>query len=130
MPIEDVSEFIEKLEKAGELKRVKTQVDSNLEVSEILSRVMYSNGPAILFENIKNYDMPILANAFGSIKRLEIGLEMQDFTDIGQRIVDMTRMEMPTGILDKLRKLPELSKMTDIAPKLQKSGPVTEVIED
>ncbi|MDH2908216.1 MAG: menaquinone biosynthesis decarboxylase [Candidatus Nitrosotalea sp.] len=130
MPVEDITEFIEKLEKSGELKRVKTQVDSNLEVSEILSRVMYSNGPAILFENIKNYDMPILANAFGSIKRLEIGLEMQDFTEIGQRIVDMTRMEMPTGIFDKLRKLPELSKMTDIAPKLQKSGPVTEVIED
>ena len=130
MPVEDITEFIEKLEKSGELRRVKTQVDSNLEVSEILSRVMYSNGPAILFENIKNYDMPILANAFGSIKRLEIGLEMQDFTEIGQRIVDMTRMEMPTGIFDKLRKLPELSKMTDIAPKLQKSGPVTEVIED
>ena len=130
MPIEDISELVEKLEKAGELKRVKTQVDSNLEVSEILSRVMYSNGPAILFENVKDFDMPILANAFGSLRRLEIGLEMQDFTEIGQRIVDMTRMEMPTGIFDKLRKLPELSKMADIAPKLQKSGPVTEVIEE
>lgn len=130
MPIEDISELVEKLEKTGELKRVKTQVDSNLEVSEILSRVMYSNGPAILFENVKDFDMPILANAFGSLRRLEIGLEMQDFTEIGQRIVDMTRMEMPTGIFDKLRKLPELSKMADIAPKLQKSGPVTEVIEE
>jgi len=130
VPIEDISELVEKLEKAGELKRVKTQVDSNLEVSEILSRVMYSNGPAILFENVKDFDMPILANAFGSLRRLEIGLEMQDFTEIGQRIVDMTRMEMPTGIIDKLRKLPELSKMADIAPKLQKSGPVTEVIEE
>lgn len=130
MPIEDISELVEKLEKAGELKRVKTQVDSNLEVSEILSRVMYSNGPAILFENVKDFDMPILANAFGSLRRLEIGLEMQDFTEIGQRIVDMTRMDMPTGIFDKLRKLPELSKMADIAPKLQKSGPVTEVIEE
>ena len=75
MPIEDISEFVEKLEKAGELRRVKTQVDANLEISEILSRVMYSNGPAILFENVKNYDMPVLANAFGSLKRLEIGLE-------------------------------------------------------
>lgn len=130
MPIEDLSEFVEKLEKAGELKRVKTQVDADLEISEILSRVMYSNGPAILFENVKNYDMPVLANAFGSLKRLEIGLETSDFTEIGQRIVDITKMEMPTGIFDKLRKLPELSKMTDIAPKLQKSGPVTEVIED
>ncbi|MEO9307477.1 MAG: menaquinone biosynthesis decarboxylase [Nitrososphaera sp.] len=130
MPIEDLVEFIEKLENAGELKIVKTQVDANLEISEILSRVMYSNGPAILFENVKNYDMPVLGNAFGSMKRLEIGLEMNDFTEIGQRISDMTRMEMPTGIFDKLRKLPELSKMTDIAPKLQKNGPVTEVIEN
>lgn len=130
MPIEDLSEFIEKLEKAGELQRVKTQVDPNLEISEILSRVMYSNGPAVLFENVKDYNMPILANAFGSLRRLEIGLETSDFTEIGQRIVDITRMEMPTGIFDKLRKLPELSKLTDIAPKLQKSGPVTEVIEE
>ncbi len=130
MPIEDLSEFIEKLDKAGELKRVKTQVDADLEISEILSRVMYSKGPAILFENVKNYNMPVLANAFGSLKRLEIGLETSDFTEIGQRIVDITKMEMPTGIFDKLKKLPELSKMVDIAPKLQKSGPVTEVIED
>jgi len=130
VPIEDLSEFVEKLEKAGELRRVKTQVDADLEISEILSRVMYSNGPAILFENVKNHDMPVLANAFGSLKRLEIGLETSDFTEIGQRIVDITKMEMPTGIFDKLRKLPELSKMADIAPKLQKNGPVTEVIED
>lgn len=130
MPIEDIPEFVEKLESAGQLKRVKVQVDSSLEISEILSRVMYSNGPAVLFENVKNYDIPVLANAFGSMKRLEIGLECADFTEIGQRIVDMTRMEVPTGIFDKLRKLPELSKITDIAPKLQKSGPVTEVFED
>ena len=130
MPIEDLSEFIEKLEKAGELKRVTSQVDANLEISEILSRVMYSNGPAVLFENVKGYDIPVLANAFGSLKRLEIGLETSDFTEIGQRIVDITKMEMPTGIFDKLRKLPEFSKMMDIAPKLQKNGPVTEVIDD
>jgi 4-hydroxy-3-polyprenylbenzoate decarboxylase len=130
VPIEDLSEFIEKLEKAGELRRVKTQVDTNLEISEILSRVMYFNGPAVLFENIKDHNMPVLANAFGSLRRLEIGLETSDFTEIGQRIVDITKMEMPTGIFDKLRKLPELSKMVDIAPKLQKSGPVTEVIEE
>ncbi len=130
MPIEDLNEFIQKLEQAGEIKRVKTQVDTNLEISEILSRVMYSNGPAVLFESVKGYNMPVLGNAFGSVKRLQIGLEMQDFTEIGQRIVDMTKMDIPTGIFDKLRKLPELSKITDIAPKLQKSGPVTEVVED
>jgi len=58
VPIEELSEFVEKLEKAGELKRVKTQVDTNLEISEILSRIMYSNGSAVLFENVKNYEFP------------------------------------------------------------------------
>ena len=130
MPIEDLGEFIEKLEVAGELRRVKTQVDADLEIAEILRRVMYANGPAILFENVKNHSMPVLGNAFGSLKRLELGLETDDFTQIGQRIVDMTKMEIPSGLFEKIRKLPELSKMTDIAPKLQKSGPVTEIFED
>jgi len=130
VPIEDLGEFIEKLEVAGELRRVKTKVDVDLEIAEILRRVMYANGPAVLFENVKNHNMPVLGNAFGSLKRLEIGLETDDFTQIGQRIVDMTKMDIPSGLFEKIRKLPELSKMTDIAQKLQKSGPVTEIFED
>jgi len=130
VPIEDIHQYIEKLENAGELKRVKTQVDTNLEIAEILRRTMYANGPALLFENVKNYDMPVLGNAFGSIKRLEIGLETSNFTEIGQRIVDMTKMAIPSGFFNKIRKLPELSKMSDVFPKLEKSGPVTEVVND
>ena len=93
MPIEDINQFIIELEKNDELKRVKIEVDSDLEIAEIMRREMYSNGPAILFEKVKGYDMPVLGNAFGSMKRLEIGLEMSDFTEIGQRITDMTKME-------------------------------------
>jgi len=127
MAIEDIHDFISELEKNGELKRIKTQVDSNLEIAEIMRRQMYSNGPAILFENIKDYEMPILANAFGSMKRLEIGLEMTDFKEIGQRIVDMTKLDIPSGLLNKIKKLPELSKMTESFPKLETGGPVTEI---
>ncbi len=130
MTIEDTPQFVEELDKAGELKRVKAEVDSNLEIAEILRRTMYSNGPAILFENVKGFDMPVLGNAFGSLKRLEIGLETTDFTEIGQRIVDMTRMEMPSGMLNKIKKLPELSKMGNSFPKLENSGPVTQVVSD
>ena len=127
MPIEDTHEFITELEKNGELKRVKTQVDSNLEIAEILRREMYSNGSAILFENVKGYDIPVLGNAFGSMKRLEIGLEMTDFTEIGQRIADMTKMDIPSGFLNKIKKLPELSKMASSFPKAESRGPVTEI---
>jgi len=130
VPIEELGEFVEKLEKAGELRRVKTQVDANLEIAEVLRRVMYSNGPALLFENVKNHDIPVLGNAFGSLRRLELGIETSDFTEIGQRIVDMTKMDIPAGLFDKIKKLPELAKMTDIAPKLQKNGPVTELFDD
>lgn len=130
MPIEDTSGFIAALESAGELRRVKVQVDSDLEIAEILRRTMYSNGPAILFENVKGYDMPVLGNAFGSVRRLQIGLGMENFEEIGQRIVDMTKMEVPSGLLNKIRKLPELSKMGEVFPKLEKGGPVTEVVEE
>ena len=127
MAIEDIRDFIKELEKHNEIKRVTTEVDSDLEIAEIMRRQMYSNGPAILFENVKGHQMPVLANAFGSMKRLEIGLEMTDFTEIGQRIVDMTKMDIPTGFLNKIKKLPELSKMTESFPKLENNGPVTEI---
>ena len=130
MPIDDIQQFIEKLEKAGELKRVKTEVNTNLEIAEILRRVSYTKGPAILFENIKDYEMPVLGNAFGSIRRLEIGLETTEFSEIGQRIADMTKMEIPSGVFNKIRKLPELSKMSESFPKLEKNGPVTEIINE
>ncbi len=130
MPIEDTQQFIEVLEKSGELKRVKTEVDTNLEIAEILRRTMYAKGPAVLFENVKGYDMPVLGNAFGSEKRLAIGLDTSDFTEIGQRIVDMTKMDIPSGLFNKIKKLPELSKMSESFPKQEKSGPVTEVFSD
>ena len=130
MPIEDTQQFIEVLEKSGELKRVKTEVDTNLEIAEILRRTMYAKGPAVLFENVKGYDMPVLGNAFGSEKRLAIGLDTSDFTEIGQRIVDMTKMDIPSGLFNKIKKLPELSKMSESFPKQEKNGPVTEVFSD
>jgi len=103
VPIDDIRQFVDELEKAGELKRIKTEVDADLEIAEILRRVSYAKGPAILFENVKGYEMPVLGNAFGSMKRLEIGLETAEFSEIGQRIADMTKMEIPSGIFNKIK---------------------------
>ena len=129
VPIEDIREFAAELEKNGELKRVKTQVDPELEIAEILRREMYAHGPALFFENVKGYDIPVLGNAFGSMRRLEIGLGTSDFAEIGQRMVDMTKMDVPSGLFNKIKKLPELSKMADAFPKLEGGGPVTEISE-
>ena len=105
MPIDDIRELIQVLENANELKRIKAEVDANLEIAEILRRTMYQNGPALLFENVKGYDIPILGNAFGSMKRLELALETNDFTEIGKRITDITKMEIPKGVFNKIKKL-------------------------
>ena len=60
MPIEDIHELVEVLEKAGELKKITTEVDSELELAEILRRTMYDNGPALLFEKVKGYDLSLI----------------------------------------------------------------------
>ena len=122
-------ELLERLEAEGELRRVPAEVDPDLEIAEVLRRVMYAQGPAVLFEKVKGHKMPVLGNAFGTMRRLEIALEMSDFTSIGNRIAEMTRMEMPSGVLGKLKKLPELSKMSESFPRPERGGPVTEVVE-
>ncbi len=127
--MDSLGDFIDILEKHGEIRRVSVQVDTHLEIAEILRRTMYAKGPAILFENVKGYDMPVLGNAFGSMRRLELGLSMTDFTEIGERIVSITKMDVPAGLLGKLRKLPEISKMTESFPKPQKTGPAAQVKE-
>ena len=130
MPFESLGEFVDALEKAGELKRVKTKVSANLEVAEIMRRLMYKGEqPAVLFENVEGSDMRILGNAFGTMKRLGIALESDDFTEIGTRITELTRMKMPSGMLNKLKMLPKLSEIGEYGPKYADSGPVTEVIE-
>ena len=130
MPFESLGEYISALEGAGELLRVKAKVSADLEVAEIMRRLMYKNDqPAVLFENVEGSKMQILGNAFGTMKRLQMALEMDDFTDIGRRIAELTRMKMPSGMLNKLKMLPKLSEIGEYGPKPVDSGPVTEVIE-
>lgn len=129
MPLEDVGGLIAALEKEGELRRVAAQVSADLEIAEVLRRVMYAGGPAVLFEDVEGSDMPVLGNAFGSDRRMRIALETDDFAEIGGRIAGMARMDVPHGMLGRLRKLPELSRMGEAFPRPEKGGPVTEVVE-
>ena len=129
MPIEDVGGLIKALEGAGELKRVGEKVSADLEIAEVLRRVMYARGPAVLFENVEGHGMPVLGNAFGSDRRMRIALETDDFAEIGERIAGMARVDVPHGMLGRLRKLPELSRMGAAFPRPEKGGPVTEVVE-
>ena len=129
MPFESLGEYVEALDHAGQLRRVKTEVNPDLEIAEILRRLMYSDGPAVLFENVRGSSMQVLGNAFGSMKRLEIALETTDFTEIGRRITELTKMKMPSGMLNKLKMLPKLSEISEYGPKYVDNGPVSEVVE-
>ena len=91
MTFESLRDYMDALDRAGQLKRVTTKVSPNLEVAEIMRRAMYTQQqPALLFENVEGSSMPILGNAFGTIERLHSALEAEDFAEIGSRIVQLT----------------------------------------
>lgn len=130
MPYESLTEYVQALDKAGQLAHVNVKVNPDLEMAEVMRRLMYKgNQPAVLFENVQGSTMPVLGNAFGTMKRLQLALETTDFTEIGRRVTDLTRMKMPAGVLDKLKMLPKLSEIGDYGPKYVESGPVTEIFE-
>src|SRR6478672_882025 len=129
MPFESLGEYITALEGIGQLKRVRTKVNTDLEIAEILRRLMYKvDQPAVLFENVEGYKYPVLGNAFGSLDRLKIALGLEDFSEIGERISVISRMRMPSTIFGKLKMLPKLSEIADYGPKHVESGPVNEVV--
>ncbi len=128
MVFESLREYIEALERSNNLKRVKSKVSVDLEMGEILRRLVYNNGPAVLFENVDGFNMKVLGNAFGSIERMKIALQLERFEEIGERITALTKLDLPSNILDKLKMLPKLSEITDQAPKIINKGPVMENI--
>jgi 4-hydroxy-3-polyprenylbenzoate decarboxylase len=127
---DSLREYVESLEKVGQLTRVRTKVSVDLEIAEILRRVMYKNeGPAILFENVEGFKIPVLGNAFGSLRRLKMALDMENFEEIGERMTTLTKLKIPHGLLNKVKMLPKLSEISDYGPKSTNSGPVTEIVE-
>ncbi|HEY7109163.1 MAG TPA: menaquinone biosynthesis decarboxylase [Nitrososphaeraceae archaeon] len=129
MTFESLRDYVNALDNIGDLIKIKTPVSTDLEVAEILRRLMYkTNQPAVLFENVEGHKYPILGNAFGSMKRLKLALALDDFAEIGERITMMSRMKVPSSILGKLKMLPKLTELADYGPKQVESGPVNEII--
>ena len=130
MYFDSLREYVESLEKVGQLRRIRTKVSVDLEIAEILRRVMYKNeGPALLFENVEGFKIPVLGNAFGSLRRLKMALDMENFEEIGERMATLTKLKIPHGLLNKVKMLPKLSEISDYGPKSTNSGPVTEIVE-
>ncbi|MEE8168898.1 MAG: menaquinone biosynthesis decarboxylase [Candidatus Hydrothermarchaeales archaeon] len=128
MAYRDLRDFIKFLENKGELRRIKTEVNPELEVTEILDRLVKSNGPAVLFENVKGFDIPILANIFGSIQRIKVALDVEDLENIGKGIVELIKPEIPSGLVGKIKGVSKLRDVLSIFPKVVKSGPCKDII--
>jgi len=128
MAYHSLEEFIRTLERQGELKRVAHPVRAELEITEIADRVMKTGGPALLFENVVGKEIPVLINAFGSLKRMALALGVDSVEQIAREIEQLTRMKPPGSFLEKLRMLPDLARLAGIAPKIVKEGACQEVI--
>ena len=128
MAYRDLRDYMSKLEKLGELARIKVPVDPNLEITEIADRVVKKGGPALLFEKVKGSPFPLVINLFGTPKRMKLALGEDDLEEIGREMVDIIEPELPTSLVDKLKALPKLKKMADFIPKRVKTGPCKEVI--
>src|SRR5579862_5364021 len=124
----DLREFIARLEKAGELKRITAEVDPVLEITEITQRVTRAGGPALLFERPKGSRSPLLINMLGSDRRILMALEVEALADVSDRIRGFLDVQAPQGLLDKLKMLPKLAELGSFFPKTVKSGPCKEVI--
>ena len=128
MAFDDLRGFIHALEKRGELKRVGFEVDPYLEITEFADRSVKIGGPALLFEKPKGSRVPLLINAFASMRRMEIALGVGNIEEIAQRIAGFLEMQRPESLLDKIKLLPKLAEVTAAFPKTVSSGPCKEVV--
>ena len=125
MYYQDLREFITELEKQAELKRITTPVKSELEITEICRRTIECKGPALLFENVVNSSIPVLANLFGTTKRVAIAMGKNDLSglrELGQQLAQLKQPEPPAGIKDAIEKLPVLKKALSMPVKTLSQG--------
>ncbi|MEQ8514708.1 MAG: 4-hydroxy-3-polyprenylbenzoate decarboxylase [Chromatocurvus sp.] len=122
----DLRDFIDALEKQGELKRIDVEVDPYLEMTEIADRTLRAGGPALLFTRPKNHAVPVLANLFGTERRVAMGMGADDVSalrEIGELLAYLRQPDPPAGFRDAIDKAPLLKKVMSMGPKLMRSGP-------
>jgi 4-hydroxy-3-polyprenylbenzoate decarboxylase len=126
----NLSEFIAFLESKDELARITTPVSCELEITEITDRVTKQGGPALLFENVEGYSIPVVTNLFGSQQRMAWGLGVDHLNDLSEKIRSLLNLAKspPKGITEKAKALGELVKMARYQPKLVGKAPCQEVI--
>lgn len=131
MPYQDLREYLAFLESKGDLRRISAPVNPELEMTEIAYRLMRSDGPALLFENVVGHDMPVAMNLFCAERRMNWALEVDDADDLAARIESMIDMALggpPQGLMNKLRTLGRLAHIGAYLPRTVRDAPCQEVV--
>ena len=131
MQYKDLRDYIRQLEQIGELKRIQAEVDPYLEITEICDRTLKAGGPALLFENVKGSDMPLLGNLFGSTRRVAMGMgeeSVEALREVGKLLAQLKEPEPPKGVRDAWEKIPVFKKVLDMAPKNIKNALCQQII--
>ncbi len=131
MKYQDLRDFIQQLEKMGELKRITVEVDPYLEMTEIADRVLRSGGPALLFENPKGHRIPVLANLFGTPRRVALGMgeeSTEALREVGKLLALLKQPDPPKGFKDAFNSLPIFRKVLDMAPKVVSKAACQQVV--
>ncbi|MEY1663006.1 4-hydroxy-3-polyprenylbenzoate decarboxylase [Isoalcanivorax beigongshangi] len=130
MKYSDLRDFIRQLEQRGELKRITVEVDPVLEMTEICDRTLRAGGPALLFENVKGSDVPVLGNLFGTEKRVALGMgreSLEELRELGELLAFLKEPEPPKGLRDALSMLPVVKQVLAMNPKVV-SNPVCQQV--
>ncbi|MFB0934817.1 MAG: 4-hydroxy-3-polyprenylbenzoate decarboxylase [Propionivibrio sp.] len=131
MKYHDLRDFIAQLERMGELKRVRPEIDTRFEMTEICDRVLRAGGPAILFENPKGHAMPVLGNLFGTPRRVALGMGQESvdaLREVGKLLAFLKEPEPPKGLKDAWEKLPVFKQVLNMSPKIVSSAPCQEIV--
>ncbi|WP_189444421.1 4-hydroxy-3-polyprenylbenzoate decarboxylase [Salinicola rhizosphaerae] len=132
MKYNDLRDFIAVLEARGELKRVGVEVDPYLEITEICDRTLRAGGPALLFENVKGSEMPVLGNLFGTPERVALGMgqeSIEALREVGKLLAFLKEPDPPKGLKDAWEKLPIFKQVMSMGPKTLRSAPCQEVVQ-
>jgi len=132
MAYRSLREFLDRLERAGELVRVAEPVDPVLEMAALADRAAKQGGPALLFENPGGAGpgaIPVAMNLFGTRRRTSWALSCEDFEDHARELRSLLRMAPPQGFWEKLKLLPKLGRLASMTPKQVSSGAVQEVVD-
>lgn len=133
MRYDDLRDFIAQLEQLGELKRIRQEVSPVLEMTEICDRVLRAGGPAILFERPKGHTVPVLANLFGTPRRVALGMgedRVEALREVGKLLAYLKEPEPPKGLKDAWDKLPVLKQVLNMAPKVVSSAVCQQVVRE